>query len=76
MSSPSPCIKVCSLDEVRRICVGCGRTLDEIANWSHLDEVQRLAVAARLPERLAGLGLTFESQTSQAGAPSRVMPAR
>ncbi len=76
MSLPSPCIKVCSLDEVRRICVGCGRTLDEIASWSHMNEVQRLAVTARLPARLAGLCQTFENQPSQAGAPSRAMPAR
>ncbi len=56
--------------------MGCGRTLDEIASWSHMNEVQRLAVTARLPARLAGLCQTFENQPSQAGAPSRAMPAR
>jgi predicted Fe-S protein YdhL (DUF1289 family) len=35
----SPCIQVCQLDP-QQVCRGCGRTLDEIAEWS-------LASAAR-----------------------------
>jgi len=39
----SPCIKVCVLD-ARDVCVGCGRTVSEIAQWSRMtDEEQRLA---------------------------------
>jgi predicted Fe-S protein YdhL (DUF1289 family) len=40
----SPCIKVCVLD-ARNVCVGCGRTIDEITQWSRLTvEQQRLIV--------------------------------
>ena len=29
----SPCIKVCQMDPVRGVCIGCCRTLDEIARF-------------------------------------------
>ena len=37
------------------LCVGCGRTLDEIALWSVLDDDDKRAVWALLPGRLAKL---------------------
>ncbi len=48
----SPCIKVCVIDGLADICLGCGRTLPEIASWGRLSEEQRLAVMATLPERM------------------------
>ncbi|VTY40267.1 Uncharacterised protein [Xylophilus ampelinus] len=33
-------------------CLGCWRTLDEIAHWSTMDDPQRLAVWARLEQRI------------------------
>jgi uncharacterized protein len=36
-------------------CSGCGRTLDEIALWSVLDDDDKRAVWALLPARLAQL---------------------
>jgi len=44
----SPCIKLCQLDPVTRICLGCGRSLDEIGRWSSLSEAERLVIMARL----------------------------
>jgi len=38
----SPCTKVCTLRD--EVCVGCGRTLKEIANWSKSDMVKYDAV--------------------------------
>ena len=29
----SPCVSICTLDEAE-ICLGCGRTLEEISYWS------------------------------------------
>lgn len=49
----SPCIKVCVIDPASRLCQGCGRTLQEIAQWSQLSEAERLAVMATLGERLS-----------------------
>lgn len=48
----TPCIKVCVIDPASGLCEGCGRTLDEIAQWSSLSEAERLAIMAVLPERL------------------------
>ncbi|PWV69090.1 DUF1289 domain-containing protein [Halomonas sp. A11-A] len=42
----SPCIKVCL--PVGDLCLGCHRTLDEIARWSRMDAAQREAVWQRL----------------------------
>ena len=47
----SPCISVCTLDGSGRICLGCFRTVDEIAAWSRLDDEQKRAVNAALPSR-------------------------
>jgi hypothetical protein len=49
----TPCIQVCVIDPGSRLCVGCGRTVNEIAAWGGLDESARLAIMARLPARLA-----------------------
>ena len=51
----SPCINVCRMHEPSGHCLGCGRTLDEIALWSVLDDDDKRAVWALLPARLAAL---------------------
>lgn len=53
---PSPCVKLCLLDDVSGLCQGCGRSLDEIARWSSLTEEQRLAIMADLRGRVFGAG--------------------
>lgn len=52
----TPCIKVCTLDPQHGMCVGCGRTLDEIARWSAMSDTERRRVMAALPDRLASVG--------------------
>ena len=47
----SPCTKVCVMDAENRYCVGCARTLGEIARWSEMSEQERAAVMAELPAR-------------------------
>lgn len=49
----SPCIKVCAVSGQTGLCIGCGRTLAEIARWGALNEDERKAIMAELPERLA-----------------------
>jgi predicted Fe-S protein YdhL (DUF1289 family) len=44
----SPCISVCRLDPVTKVCVGCGRTIAEIASWPNLGEAERQAIIRRL----------------------------
>jgi predicted Fe-S protein YdhL (DUF1289 family) len=48
------------MDEQSGLCVGCGRTLDEIALWSVLDDDDKRAVWALLPERMVRLGSLAE----------------
>lgn len=55
-SIPSPCIDVCQTDEVRGLCLGCGRTLDEVADWGTCADATRADVLAALPARLDALG--------------------
>jgi predicted Fe-S protein YdhL (DUF1289 family) len=49
----TPCIKVCAVSGRTGQCVGCGRTLAEIAAWGGMDEASRRAIMAELPARLA-----------------------
>jgi uncharacterized protein len=56
MSAPAPstpCVKVCVIDPVSALCIGCGRTIQEIAAWTAMSEAKRLAVMAGLGERMA-----------------------
>lgn len=49
----SPCNKVCVMDADSRYCLGCARTLDEIARWGEMTEAKRRQVMAKLPARRA-----------------------
>ena len=49
----SPCISVCRIDEASGLCVGCLRTLDEIAAWAMLHDDARRAVWRAIGERRA-----------------------
>jgi len=50
-SVPSPCVSICKIDPASGLCVGCLRTIDEIAAWSVLDDDARRAVWARILSR-------------------------
>lgn len=50
----SPCMNICVLD-ASRVCVGCRRTLDEIARWGRMSAAEQWAVIARL-DRLHAAG--------------------
>ena len=47
----SPCTKVCVMDADSRYCMGCKRTLGEIARWGEMGDAERAAVVAQLPAR-------------------------
>jgi predicted Fe-S protein YdhL (DUF1289 family) len=54
----SPCIKVCVMDPQRGVCLGCWRTLDEIAAWGAMTGAERVRVMAQLDIRRRELGLS------------------
>jgi predicted Fe-S protein YdhL (DUF1289 family) len=48
----TPCIKVCAVSGASGLCIGCGRTLKEIATWGAMSERERLDLMAQLPARM------------------------
>lgn len=51
----SPCVRVCVVHPEARLCVGCLRSLDEIAAWSRMTPETRRAIMAELPARAGQL---------------------
>ena len=49
----SPCTSVCTMDEATGLCIGCFRTLDEIAMWGVLPDDDKRAVWSALALRRA-----------------------
>ncbi len=42
----SPCIGICSMDDITGFCQGCFRTLQEIQQWWDLDSTSKQSVIA------------------------------
>jgi len=42
----TPCVSICKILEGK--CVGCGRTLEEIAKWRSYSDEERLDIMRRL----------------------------
>ena len=51
----SPCTQVCVVHPTVKLCIGCGRSLDEIANWINFDSTTRARIMVQLPSRLAAV---------------------
>ncbi|MDB5446446.1 MAG: hypothetical protein JWQ97_1763 [Phenylobacterium sp.] len=47
----TPCIQVCAVDGESGLCLGCYRTLKEIASWASLAEAERERIMGELPAR-------------------------
>ncbi|SPH17556.1 hypothetical protein DEA8626_01079 [Defluviimonas aquaemixtae] len=47
----SPCVRVCVVHPTERICVGCYRSIEEIAGWGRLSADERSRIMAELPGR-------------------------
>jgi predicted Fe-S protein YdhL (DUF1289 family) len=48
----TPCVKICTLDAAQGLCLGCGRTVAEIAGWAAMSPAERRRIMDTLPERL------------------------
>ena len=48
----TPCVNICRLDDATGTCVGCGRTVAEIAGWTGMSDRERRAIMAALPDRM------------------------
>ena len=47
----SPCVKVCVTHAESGLCMGCYRSLAEIARWSVMSPDERRAIMDALPDR-------------------------
>ncbi|MGH6831773.1 MAG: DUF1289 domain-containing protein, partial [Methyloceanibacter sp.] len=50
-SVETPCVNICLLDTETGLCVGCGRSIEEIARWSAMSDAERRAIMRELPAR-------------------------
>ncbi len=49
MEVPSPCQNICILD-TEMVCIGCGRTADEVSRWAAMSNEEKQAVLDRLED--------------------------
>lgn len=47
----SPCVDICQMDSESGFCVGCGRTIEEIANWSSYTNEKKKNILKQLKSR-------------------------
>ena len=47
----TPCVSVCVVDGESGLCLGCQRTLAEVAAWTRFSDAERAAIMAALPAR-------------------------
>lgn len=50
----NPCVSICKLKD--DICIGCGRSRDEMKTWKRMKDNERKAVNKLAAERLKDLG--------------------
>lgn len=50
---PSPCALICTLDASGEVCIGCGRTRAEIAQWTRLSVDEKRSVLSVAEARQA-----------------------
>lgn len=51
MAVASPCNTICEIDPLSGHCLGCRRTLDEIAAWGKADDRWKQSVLEKLKAR-------------------------
>jgi predicted Fe-S protein YdhL (DUF1289 family) len=47
----SPCVNICQINPETGNCIGCMRTIDEIADWLEMTNEEKRQVLNRLEER-------------------------
>jgi uncharacterized protein len=60
----TPCTRICVVHPTRQLCIGCGRSLDEIARWMDYGAAERARIMAQLPARLAAMSAAAGTPTA------------
>ncbi len=50
-SIATPCIQVCAIDGASGLCLGCYRSLKEVAAWARFSDTERSEIMAALQAR-------------------------
>jgi len=53
---PSPCVGVCQINASTKFCLGCWRTLKEVAHWSRYSNNEKETLMTELTERQKRFG--------------------
>ena len=59
----SPCVGVCQINAKTKLCLGCWRTLREVAHWSRYSADEKLAVLGSLHQRQEEAGVNSRMVT-------------
>tara|TARA_B100000780_G_scaffold255122_1_gene203614 strand:+ start:411 stop:590 length:180 start_codon:yes stop_codon:yes gene_type:complete len=47
----SPCTGICTLINNNKLCVGCGRSIDEIVNWVYLSNDKKEKIIQKINDK-------------------------
>jgi len=59
MNITSPCVRNCCLDQ-QDVCMGCGRTLDEIIRWGGAEDAERAGILERAKKRVSSMAKCWQ----------------
>ena len=48
----SPCVAVCKIDYESGYCIGCNRTIEEITNWSTMNDSNKKKILMRVKNNI------------------------
>ena len=57
----SPCIDVCKIDYESGYCIGCNRTIEEIANWGSFNDSQKKKILTKVKKKNISKKKVFSS---------------
>lgn len=60
----TPCIGVCMINPELEQCMGCARTLNEIATWAAYTPAERSNIINQLPARREALDKYIEKESN------------
>lgn len=65
MRPSSPCIAICSTSQGDEVCIGCGRTFEEVCLWLEMTEQDKDATWQRIETERAALRFTTYSERAK-----------
>ncbi len=44
----SPCTSICTMSKDGKLCIGCGRSIDEITSWGYLSNQEKEEIIKKI----------------------------